>query len=884
MKNNSQTDVKRQIIAIFACFIYFVVAAQTIQKGVVQEYNEKSKKTVLPGVELKVYPAQSTVSEKDGTFQLEFLTLKPGERINVRRIEKAGYEIFNKEALEQWNLSPTMPFFIVMCRSDKFKKLKDLYFRNSEEQYNKQYRSAQEELKKLKEQNAIQQEEYYERLRQIETEYAKQLENLDNYVDRFARIDLSELSNTEQEIIDLVQLGRIDEAIAKYENLNASEKLLNNIAKRKKIQSAIAQLSETNNTLSDAGDTLYAVVERQIQTLQLAGGKENNKKIRQLYCEIADADTTNINWLLKSGGYLFVYLADYPLALRYFTNALHSALGKNEGSNPDVAKAYNNIGCVYYAQGNMQKALECHEKALKIREQIYGTAHEDIGMTYYNIGNIYKDQGNYTTALDFYLNALKIQGNLSCNRTSNTATIYSGLGNVYNLQGEYTKALDCHMKSLEIREAVLCENHPDIASAYNNIANVYNSMGENKKALEFYLKSLAIEELVLGLDHPNVADSYNNIGTSYYSQRKYAEALDYLKKALALRKRFFTQNHPDIAMSYNNLGAVYYSMGEKMKALEYYSKSLNIREQIFGLNHPDVALSYNNIGNVYMSEKEYDKAADVYFKALNIQKQLLGADHPDVATLYNNIGCMYEKQSDYVRALEYHQKALEIRENNFGINNHDVASSYDNMGDAYWSGKQYSKALACHEKALDINRQISYDDNSIATLCMKIGAEYGSQRDYISSSKFIGEGINIYEGLLEADNPIIQKYYMIYFMTMLHCIETDSKYVDKITDFMSDKLWVGVVGHNMPTKVKGLTGEYYILEYEKWTYDTNYNLETLPSFMDKPKTLVIFKGNEVSKHDSEEKIGMNFSIKKVTLAEKEEIARIYRQWKDDGEK
>lgn len=122
-------------LSFFLLFIFcvFGISAQTIQNGVVQEYNEKAKKTSLAGVELNVRSANTTASDKDGKFSLEFLTLKPGEKVNVRRIEKAGYEIFNKEAVEQWNINPSTPFVIVMCRSDKFKAIRDKYERVASE-------------------------------------------------------------------------------------------------------------------------------------------------------------------------------------------------------------------------------------------------------------------------------------------------------------------------------------------------------------------------------------------------------------------------------------------------------------------------------------------------------------------------------------------------------------------------------------------------------------------------------------------------------------------------------------------------------------------------------------------------------------------------------
>lgn len=196
------------VVFLIALLFAPLMCAQTIQKGVIKEYNERSQKTPLGGVELNVRSANSTVSDKNGGFSLSFLTLKPGEKVNVRRVEKLGYEIFNKEAIEQWNLNPKDPFLIVMCKSEKFKRIRDNYERVASESYSKQLKREEAVLVKLKTEGKLKEAEYQKKLYEIREEYERQLDNLENYIDRFSRIDLSELSVIEQEIIELVHKAK----------------------------------------------------------------------------------------------------------------------------------------------------------------------------------------------------------------------------------------------------------------------------------------------------------------------------------------------------------------------------------------------------------------------------------------------------------------------------------------------------------------------------------------------------------------------------------------------------------------------------------------------------------------------------------------------------
>ena len=118
--------------------------AQALQSGIVKEYNEELAKTPLANVDIRVYDAGLRVSGEDGTFVLRFRTKKVGDHVNVDEISKFGYEIFNKEAIEQWNISGEgRPFTIVMCRSDLFKKIKDSYSRIASENFKKQFDKEQ---------------------------------------------------------------------------------------------------------------------------------------------------------------------------------------------------------------------------------------------------------------------------------------------------------------------------------------------------------------------------------------------------------------------------------------------------------------------------------------------------------------------------------------------------------------------------------------------------------------------------------------------------------------------------------------------------------------------------------------------------------------------
>lgn len=874
--------MKNIIIATILILSALAVGAKTVQTGVVREYKGKAKKTALAGVELQVYPAQSTASDRNGNFRLEFLTLKPGERINVRRIEKEGYEIFNKDALEQWNLNPTAPFMIVMCRSNMFKQLKDTYYKNSGERYARQYRKAQDELKRLKGQNKIQQKEYIERLEQLEQEYGRQLENLDNYVDRFARIDLSEISPVEQEIIELVQAGKIDEAIAKYEELNAKEKLLDGISKRKEVGEAISTLTEIDRNLAADNDTLYAVVERQIQTLQL-GGAENNEKIRRLYCDIADADTTNIEWFIDTGNFLYEYAADHQAALGYFHKALASAEALHGPRSEEVAKVMNNLGVVYNELGEFSNALDYLQRALEIRLAVHGEENNLTATTYQNLGNAYLDAGDPNKALEYFQKALEINQKVLDPDDPALAVSYNDLGNAFYSLGDYGKALVYLEKALEIQTKIYSGGHLHTAATLNNIGMLLSDKGDYQTALDNYFKALAIQEKIVGPGHPDIAISYNNIGSVYYYTSDFSKALEYFRKALDIRVAAFGEKHPSVGESYSNTGVTLTQLGNYDAARENLEKSLEIYKDVFGNDNEAISVTYINLADLSSNLGDFQKALEYQQKALEINLRLFGPDHPQVALSYNNIGTAYGDLGEPQKALEYLQKALDIRIKLLGNNHPYVASGYNNIGTIYNDLGNYDKALEYYHKAID-----SYSHNEENPECAQtynnIGVALAKQGKDAEALDYKQKALEIREKVLGINHPDCRASYFSIALSLIKLAAADTAYQAQLDEFMTDKVWtMAVAAADGAAAAKGLTGEYVIFALNDWRFGDHDFYGAAMGSMGKPKEFTMYRdGNTEAYRFDDDRLGMGLYLVKVTSEEKARLKRVFEEWQKNN--
>ncbi|HRF56400.1 MAG TPA: tetratricopeptide repeat protein, partial [Campylobacterales bacterium] len=136
---------------------------------------------------------------------------------------------------------------------------------------------------------------------------------------------------------------------------------------------------------------------------------------RKEYVEAAEkiaakeADSQELATLLNSIGRIYIDLAEYDKALERHEKALKICLATVGENHSDAASSYNGIGSVCYSKGEHDKALAYYEKALKIRLAVVGENHPDTASSYSNIGAAYHSKGGYDKALAYYEKALKIR-------------------------------------------------------------------------------------------------------------------------------------------------------------------------------------------------------------------------------------------------------------------------------------------------------------------------------------------------------------------------------------------------------------------------------------------------------------------------------------------
>ena len=77
-------------------------------------------------------------------------------------------------------------------------------------------------------------------------------------------------------------------------------------------------------------------------------------------------------------------------------------------NDPEIVTAYSNLGKLYGALSEPQKAFEYLNKSLTIKAHNLGSKHQSVASTYVEIANMFVDQGGFENALIFFGKSLSM--------------------------------------------------------------------------------------------------------------------------------------------------------------------------------------------------------------------------------------------------------------------------------------------------------------------------------------------------------------------------------------------------------------------------------------------------------------------------------------------
>lgn len=777
--------MKKVLLLLTMLLLTQAAISQVIQqKGVAYRYNGKQKRTPLGNVTISYAGnSRSVISgEENGVFNLVLEGKKMGDRIGVVTVKKREMMVFNQQAVDEWNIRKE-PLTLILCNADEFERQKENLIAIGRSQAKKKYERQKAELEAKLNASEIKLAEYESALDKAYEDLELIQKNVSDYADLFARIDLSEVSAEEQRILDMVEEGKIDEAVKAYEELDISGKLRQAREKKKALSEAKTKIEEEENRQNQVIEELKAKQEREIATLKLAGGKENYDKIGRMLKENVLADTTDVNMAWK--------YATFANAQNQFDEAEQFLKMSLQNCRDE------NLYKLQVWAGNFYKQIRKETEAEFFYLAAIKTAreHSDMGweiVAKNNLGDLYYNMLQFDKAGKYFLENLEYRVKLveqdpSEENISSLALTQHNLGYLYASQGDTLKAEHFLFSALKNYE-FLCERNPQkyrkrFASEQMKIAEYYLKRGSLDiffgiempidgsvfltKADSFFNEALNNYRQLYSQDADKyrdyLSDCLNDMGKFYMFIRKTATAIPFFQEAYDLNTINFDYNPKRYqerqARSSYNMGVASEEMKDIVNAIKYYSSAFDIYGKLYK-NYPDIYFDdyltfCTKLCNLYENINDTIK----YKKYINLRIELGDAEYnKDSSRKYLSINSRKDLGRFYLQTGQVNEgKALfEIihRMDSAEFVNKIFAESYKELGEASHKKKDYKKAEEQFLSAIEyykayyqeIGKNGFYDINSENTgdVYFQLGKNYWMMKDTINAEKQYLQSLEYY--------------------------------------------------------------------------------------------------------------------------------------------
>ena len=360
-----------------------VTQARSLVHGQVWEYNGTVKRHPLAGVEIQAIGAGSTVSDKQGRFTLDFRVLQPGDPIRFRSIYKSGYHLLNQESVEAMVIpNDTSYLLVLVLTSDKKQEqIRQSYYMAASKHFQTMAARQEKTYHSQLKQGIINAEQYERKVQEVQADFERRLNSAEEFIRRFAQVDISQIGSSEQHILKLFKSGKIDEALAAYDRQNLVQKIVDQQRNIEREQGAQQMVRDELTRHRAERDSMFNMLQRQTHLLRMVGGDANFAKAMSLLRNIAYADTTYTRAMLE-----YAYMAYWQ---REFSESYkaYAIAGRHAAELPEQLQAAVSMGAAMRMMKQSEEARQLLLTTLERVDSLPGN-HFIKADGYYHLGQI----------------------------------------------------------------------------------------------------------------------------------------------------------------------------------------------------------------------------------------------------------------------------------------------------------------------------------------------------------------------------------------------------------------------------------------------------------------------------------------------------------------
>lgn len=352
---------------------------------------------------------------------------------------------------------------------------------------------------------------------------------------------------------------------------------------------------------------------------------------------------------MEAGEVCFI-LGEFPEALKRYQQAAEEA--RSAGARVEESEALSQVGRLYSYLGNNDEAQKRLIGALDSlaehsRGNQPGTVKQAYAEALSNLGEVSYSKGDLVKASEHFEHALKLFGEIGDRKGEARASLF--VGYIAGGLGQPEKALTRISQALALYRAATDKMGEGLS--LTALGLFHSLKREEEYAIRMHREAMDIFRTIG--DRQSEAITLNALGQAFENLGKYETALDNYEKALKLSRSL---DFSSVAIF--KIARLYRLVGDRSRALAYYEQCLKLSRA--AKKGRTEANALNDVAVIYASQGSREKTVRQYGKVLKFYSAI--ADRRGQATALNNLGDFLLRLGEKKNALQSYKQALPLSE------------------------------------------------------------------------------------------------------------------------------------------------------------------------------------------------------------------------------
>ena len=343
--------------------------------------------------------------------------------------------------------------------------------------------------------------------------------------------------------------------------------------------------------------------------------------------------------LMVSMGRVYINLGLFAQAQSLFEKAIAIRQHLFGLRNRATLEAMDMMGWVLTEEGKYQDAAKIEEQIFPIRKQMFGQEDPDTLSSGMNLASDLSGLGRMEDSVKLDREMIAIRRRLKP-EDKDTLIEMSNLAVTLDDLGRYHEAEQIYKEVIPTLNRTQGPEHPYTIKVRSNLANTYDEEGRIAEAEAMTRDLLEIRRRVLGPEHLDTLTNQGDVATLLYEQKRYAEAEKLHREVLSAEQRVAGREHFRTLVTMNNLANDLIALRRFREAEHLIRETMDIQRRTLGPEQQDTLVSASTLATVLRKEGRYDEAEKLSRDTLAVQQRVLGESHPNCASSIYNLAAI----------------------------------------------------------------------------------------------------------------------------------------------------------------------------------------------------------------------------------------------------